>query len=172
MLTFTYPLIPKLVYRYANIPLTVLLVLYLFLSLILMRYSSISILPALINIMLIYALNRFYFRLYKTFPYKIEVDDVKMICSDFPFSRKVIQIRFEDIEKISGSIFSGFRNKPVTIYDGRQNISVSFSLHLRKINDLLTIILSKIRKEKSEELLADLRQRNFERKQSMKRNTF
>lgn len=170
MLTFTYPLIPKLVYRYANIPLTIFLVMYLFLSIIAIRASSISIVPAVINIILIYALNRYYFRLYKSFPYKIEVDDVKMICSDFPFSSKIVQIRFEDIERVSGSIFSGFRNKPVTIYDGRQNISVSFSLHLSKINDLLTIILSKIRKEKSEELLEGLRQRNMQRKRKMDRN--
>lgn len=169
MLTFTYPLIPKLVYRYANIPLTILLILYLLISILALRISSISLVPAVINIILIYILNRFYFRLYKMFPYKIEVDDDQMICSDFPFSRKIVQIKFEDIDRVSGSIFSGLNNKPVSIHDGKQNITIAFSLHLRKINDLLTIILSKIKKEKSDELLATLRQRNYERKRERER---
>lgn len=171
MLTFTYPLIPRLVYRYANIPLTIILFLYLLISILALRISSISIVPALINIVLIYILNRFYFRLYKMFPYKIEVDDVQMICSDFPFSRKIVQIRFEDIDKITGSIFSDLKNKPVAIHDGKQNITIAFSLHLSKINDLLTIILSKIKKEKSDELLASLRQRNYEKKREREENT-
>ncbi|MGE5412098.1 MAG: hypothetical protein ACM3MI_14145 [Clostridiales bacterium] len=164
MLTFTYPLIARLVYRYANIPLTILMFLYLFISIVALRISSISLVPAAINIFLIYFLNKFYFRLYKMFPYKIEVDDTQMICSDFPFSKKIVQIRFEDIDKITGSIFSGLKNKPVAIHDGKQNITIAFSLHLSKINDLLTIILSKIRKEKSDELLQTLKQRNYERK--------
>ncbi|MGE5681670.1 MAG: hypothetical protein ACM34K_12405 [Bacillota bacterium] len=170
MLTFTYPLIPKLVYRYANIPLTILLMMYLFISIVALRISSISILPALINIVLIFLLNRFYFRLYRMFPYKIEVDDKKMICSDFPFSKKIVQINFEDIDRVTGSIFSGLKNKPVAIHDGKQNVTIAFSLHLSKINDLLTIILSKIRKEKSDELLATLRQRNYERKREREEN--
>lgn len=170
MLTFTYPLIPRLVYRYANIPLTIILFLYLLISILALRISSISIVPAFINIVLIYILNRYYFRSYKMFPYKIEVDDVQMICSDFPFSRKIVQIRFEDIDKITGSIFSDLRNKPVAIHDGKQNITIAFSLHLGKINDLLTIILSKIKKEKSDELLASLRQRNYEKKREREEN--
>ncbi|MGE5400264.1 MAG: hypothetical protein ACM3S2_07660 [Ignavibacteriales bacterium] len=161
---FTYPLIPKLIFRYANIPVTFLLLMYLFLSIVALRVSSLSLIPAFINIMLIYFVNRYYFRSYKIFPYKIEVDDVKMICSDFPFSNKIIQIKFEDIERITGSIFNEFKNKSIHIYDGKQNITIAFSLHLSKINELLTIILSKIRKEKSDELLAKLRQHNIERK--------
>lgn len=159
-MTFTYPLIPKLIYRYANIPVTFVLLMYLFISVMALRISSISIIPAFINILLIYFVNRYYFRLYRLFPYKIEVDDQKMICSDFPFSKKIVQIKFEDIEKITGSIFNGFKNKPIHIYDGKQNVTIAFSLHLKKINDLLTIILVKIRKEKSEELLFKLRQHN------------
>lgn len=161
MITFTYPLIPKLIYRYANIPVTFVLLMYFFISIMALRISSFSIIPAFINVILIYFVNRYYFRLYKLFPYKIEVDEVKMVCSDFPFSRKIVQIKFEDIEKITGSIFNEFKNKPIHVYDGKQNVTIAFSLHMRRINDLLTIILSKIRKEKSDELLLKLRQHNI-----------
>lgn len=161
MITFTYPLIPKLIYRYANIPVTFVLLMYFFISVMALRISSFSIIPAAINVLLIYFVNRYYFRLYKLFPYKIQVDEQKMICSDFPFSRKIVQIKFEDIEKVTGSIFNEIKNRPIHIYDGRQNITIAFSLHLKRINDLLTIILSKIRKEKSDELLFKLRQHNI-----------
>lgn len=165
MKTFTYPLLARIIFRYANIPLTIVFFMYLVISVMASKINLLYLIPAIINAVLIYIINRFYFTSYKIFPYKIEVDDDKMVCSDFPFSNKIIHIKFEDIERITGSIFSSIRNKPVEIYDGRQKITIAFSLHLRKINELLTIILSNIRKEKSDELLARLHQNNINRRQ-------
>lgn len=147
MKTYTYPLLARFIYQYANIPITLMLFGYLVVAINGIRYSWINALPAVINLILIYIINRFYFRAYKIFPYRIEVDETGMTCSDFPFSNKKVQIKYENIDEISGGIFSGMYTKPINIFDSKNNVKVAFSTHLKESNELLTIILSKIRKD-------------------------
>ena len=81
---FTYPLVFRLIFRYGNILITLLLILY---SLPLLYYidsKSILIVPLLVNLFIIYFLNRHYINLYKILPYRIEADDDKSLDKIIP----------------------------------------------------------------------------------------
>ncbi len=169
MKTFTYPFIAKIVYRYANIPVTFILGFYLMISAASLKIHYIHYFGVLINAVLIYVINRYYFRSYKIMPYKIEADDEKLVCSDYSFQNKVVTVYFKDIESISGGIFSGTQTKPIKIYDGKQNLTVSFSTHLKNFNELLTYLLSKVRKDVYEQLLNNMTKIAEDRKDKLKR---
>jgi len=164
MRTFTYPLIARFIYRYANIPITLILLFYIFAALSVVSTHSSNLITVIINAVLIVVLNRYYFKSYRIFPYKIQVDNEGLHCSDFTFSNKQIKINFEDIDNISGGIFSGAQTKPIKISDGRQNQIIAFSAHIKGHNELLTAILSKIRKDKYEEILGKITEMAEEQK--------
>ena len=107
MQVFTYPLFYKVILRFGNIPLTLLLILYLIPSAVYVDKDLVLLIPLIISTFLIYFLNRQYITLYKILPYKIIIEDGKLICSDFLFSNREVIIRFEDIEKLKGGIFEG-----------------------------------------------------------------
>lgn len=147
MKVFGYPFIARLIYQYANIPISLMLLIYLIYSLNALVHSWMFIFPVLINLGLLYLINRFYFSIYKRFPYKIQIEDTGIICSEFPFSNKVVQMEYENIDDITGGIFSGKYEKPINLHDSQNKNIISFSIHLKGYNDLLTIILSNIRKD-------------------------
>ncbi len=155
MRTFKYPITAQFIYRFANIPVTFLLVVHLLLLIWGMTYDWKYSLPALLNIIIIYILNRFYFKMYKLFPYKIEVDDKKMIFSDFFFQKKEIAMNYKDITDINGGIFSGKPTKPIYIMDKNGNI-VGINQHLKDFNAFLTILLSHIPKDLYLKVLKDI----------------
>ncbi len=147
MQTFRYSFIAKLLYRYGNIPLNLLLLLYLASSIIGLFSNWYYIFFILINSAIIFWLNKYYLKIYRTFPFTISIDDDKLICSDYFFSKQTIEIRFEDIDSITGGIFSGFPTRPTYIHDGRQNVTIGFYLSSGKFNELLILILKRINEE-------------------------
>ncbi len=157
MKTFKYPITAQFVYRFANIPVTLLLLVHLLLLLWGATYDWKYLLPALLNIIIIYILNRFYFKMYKTFPYKIEADDSKIVFSDFFFQKKIITMKYDDIADIKGGIFSGKPAKPIYILDKNENI-VGINQHLKDFNTFLTILLSRIPQNLYVKVLKDMEQ--------------
>ena len=153
MKEFTYSFFAKVIYRYANIPLTVLLGIYIFFSAVGFMNDWVYIFPLLLNIILVYVVNRYYFKMYRLFPYNIKADNEKIICSGFINKNKVIEITLLDIDNITGGIFSGSPVKPIYLHDTKNNITVGFNHHLKDFNKLLTIILSNIKQELYTELL-------------------
>ncbi|MCP5063871.1 MAG: hypothetical protein GY936_15600 [Ignavibacteriae bacterium] len=155
MKTFKYSLIPKFVYRYANIPATIIIVLYLIISSIGIVNDWMFIFPLAINLILIYVLNRFYFKMYKNFPFKVEIDNEKMFCSDFLLNNRTVKINLLDIEEIKGGIFSGRAYMPLYIkWEGNQ---IGISPHMKNYNKFLTIILTNIKKELYDKLLDEVK---------------
>ncbi|MEE9432319.1 MAG: hypothetical protein V3V16_14830 [Melioribacteraceae bacterium] len=155
MKTFKYSLLTKFVYRYANIPATIIIVLYLIVSVVGIISDWMFIFPLLINLILIYVLNRFYLKMYKQFPFKIEIDNEKMLCSNFMLNDRTVQINLIEVEKINGGIFSGRAYMPLyIIWEGKQ---IGISPHIKDYNKLLTIILTNIKKELYEELLEEIK---------------
>jgi len=146
MKTFTYPFMAKLVYRYANIPVSLLLIFHLFFLLVGSSYDWKLLLPAMINIIILYILNRFYLKMYKQFPYKIQIDKNEMICSNYFFSNKILRIPLDKIVNIDGGIFTGNPTKPIYISDEDGNI-IDVNQHLKNFNIFLATILSLIKKE-------------------------
>lgn len=144
MENFKYSFWAKVIYRYGNIISTLLLSIHLVSSIYMMFQKWYFGLPAIINAVVIYIINRYFFRTYRLFPFSVEADNEKIICKDFFFSKKEFTIKMEDIDKISGGIFSGYPTRPIYIHDGKQNITIGFYSHVGNFQKLLTKILQNI----------------------------
>jgi hypothetical protein len=118
-------------------------------------YQWYLIFPALINGAIIYFLNRFYFRAYRRFPFKLDMDNERMICYDYAFSDKKIEVRLADIRDIQGGIFGKNLTRPIYVYYGEETHPIGIHNHLKEFDNLMTIILSNI----SQPLYNDLLER-------------
>ncbi len=105
-------------------------------------------------------MNRFYFRAYKFFPYKIEVNNEKMICSDYLKKDKTYEILLSDIDLIEGGSLSGTPAKPIYIHTETDDILIGISPHLKNQNKLITIILSNVRQSVYNEVLTTAKEMN------------
>ncbi|MDX1699995.1 MAG: hypothetical protein R3250_05215 [Melioribacteraceae bacterium] len=160
MKEFKYSFIARVIYRYANIPANLILLFYLFASAYGMTIDWKFIFPVLLNIILLYVLNKFYLKIYRTFPFNIKVDNEKMICTDFVINNKEVEIVHSDIVKIKGGIFSGRAYAP--LYISTDNITIGISPHIKDYDKLLTIILTNIPKELYESLLEAIKKIAFD----------
>ncbi|HCY75875.1 MAG: hypothetical protein IH620_06555 [Ignavibacterium sp.] len=147
MQTFTYPIFWKFIYRYSNLVITPLLIAYTLSLVIIIEHNLIILIPFLLSLFLLYYLNKSYLNFYKLVAYKIEVDDEKIICTDFLFSSKSITILIKDIESLSGGIFDGRYRGLMKVYDGKNNIYIGFFDRIKNSSKLVTLILSKVDKK-------------------------
>jgi hypothetical protein len=153
MLEFSYSKISRLIYRWINIPASVLLIIYILFSFAMLFEKPIYILPLLINLIVLVVINKFFFMSYKYFPFNIKADNEKIICTDFLDKAKIITIYHKDISEIKGGIFSGNLSRPIYLIDSKNNKKIGFHAHLKDSNKLLTIILSNIEKSLYDTLL-------------------
>ncbi|MCU0344996.1 MAG: hypothetical protein MUF28_14380 [Ignavibacterium sp.] len=144
---FIYPFLFRIIFRYGNIIVTPLLVLYTIPLVTFLDEKIILAFPLLINLFLIYFLNRHYFNLYKILPYRIESDDEKIICSEFFLSKKEVVIYYDDISSLSGGIFENRISGLMKVCDGKNNVCIGFYQRLNNSGKLATIILSKVNRE-------------------------
>jgi len=145
--TFTYPFLFRIIFRYGNIIITPLLLLYTIPLLTFLDEKIILAFPLLVNLFLIYFLNRHYFNLYKILPYLIEADDEKITCSEFFLSKKEIVIYYDDVASLSGGIFENKISGLMKVCDGKNNVCIGFYQRLNNSGKLATIILSKVNRE-------------------------
>ena len=127
MQTFTYSFIFKIIFRFGNVLVTLLLSIYLVPVFYYIDQNIILFLPLIIAVIILYMVNRTYLTYYKILPYKIEADDEKMICSDFLFSKKVVTIYFKDIDMLRGGVFSGRSSGIMKLRDSKSRLQVGFS---------------------------------------------
>ena len=156
MKTYKYSFLSKLIYRYGNIPVTILLLIYLAISIIGLFSYWYYIFFTLINLLLLFSLNRYYIKTYKLFPFEITINNEKIICTNFLFNKRKLELRIEDIDKLAGGIFSGYPTRPVYIHDSRQNITIGFYANVGRFPDLLKIILQNIREDLYKDLLGKI----------------
>ena len=144
---FEYPTLFKLLYRYGNIPVTIILSIYLILSLVNLEKNLFFLIPITIILLLIYFLNKHYLMLYKITPYHIEADGEKLTCTDFLFQRKEVIIYYKDVESFTGGLLSGRMNSIMKLCDGKSKLCIGFYDKLKDVNKLQTLILSRVSKE-------------------------
>ena len=156
MQTFTYSLIVKIIFRFGNIFVTLLLSIYLIPVFYYIDQNIILFLPLIIAIIILYMVNRTYLTYYIILPYKIEVDDEKMICSDFLLSKKVVTIYYKDIDKLQGGVFSGRSSGIMKIRDSKSNLRVGFFQKIKNSEKLIALILSKVPKDLYNEVINNL----------------
>lgn len=145
--TFEYPVFFSLLYRYGNIPVTFLLVVYLIPSVINIDNNLLYIIPVIIILVLIYFINKRYLFLYNIVPYKIIADEEKLVCSNYFLAQRELVIYFTDISELSGGTFSGKLKGLMLVYDGRNKTNIGFFDRIKGVKNLQTIILSKVKKE-------------------------
>lgn len=156
MQLFVYPFYVKFIFRYGNIIATILLLLYLIPVVSGLDENWYLIIPLIISIVLLYFINKKYLTLYKVMPYKIEADDEKMICKNFIYSSKEVTIYFKDIDSLAGGIFDGKLRGIMKVCDGKNHICIGFSEKLKDSKKLMTLILSKVRKEIYDDVIEKL----------------
>lgn len=156
MQLFVYPFYVKFIYRYGNIIATVLLMLYLIPVVVGLDDNNYLIIPLIISLFFLYFINKKYLTLYKVIPYIIEADDEKMICKNFIYSSKEVIIYYKDIESLSGGIFEGRLRGFMKVCDGKNQICIGFSERIKDSKKLMTLILSKVRKEIYDDVIEKL----------------
>ena len=157
--TFTYPFLFRIIFRYGNIIITPLLLLYTIPLIAFLDEKIILALPLLVNLFLIYFLNRHYFNLYKILPYLIEADDEKIICSKFFLSKKEIVIFYKDVTSLSGGIFENKISGVMKVCDGKNQTCIGFYQRLNNSSRLATILLSKVNREIYDNVLEKIKSR-------------
>jgi len=157
--TFTYPLLFKIFFRYGNVIITPLLLLYTIPLVAFLDEKIILAFPLLVNLFLIYFLNRHYFNLYKILPYLIEADDEKITCSEFFLSKKEIVIYYNDVALLSGGIFENKISGVMKVCDGKNNLCIGFHQRMNNSGKLATIILSKVNRELYDIVLEKIKSR-------------
>ncbi len=168
MQTFTYSLIFKIIFRFGNIFVTLLLSIYLIPVFYYIDQNIILALPLIIAGIILYMVNRTYLIYYKILPYKIEVDDEKIICSDFILSKKVVTIYYKDIDKLQGGVFSGRSSGIMKLRDNKSKLQVGFSQKMNNSEKLIALILSKVSKELYNEVINNLTERRHRKKTNHK----
>ena len=151
MTKYGYPLLARIIYRHLNIIFTPLLLAYAIIALGGVFHDSKYWLPLIVTVLFLLFFIRYYFRMYKYFPFEIVVDEEKMICTNFMNKRKKVEIKFSEIKKIDGGVFSGNAALPLYITDGKNVIGVT--PHLINYNAFVTTMLSKIDRELYSQLL-------------------
>ena len=116
--------------------------------------------PFLLNLFIIVIMNRFYFRSYKLFPYKIEVNNEKMICSDYMKKSVTHEIYMNDIDLVDGGSLSGTPAKPIYIHTETDDLLIGISPHIKEQNKLITIILSNIKQSVYNDVLETAKEMN------------
>lgn len=122
--------------------------------------NTILIIPIIITLFVIYFTNKFYFMLYKSFPFMIKADDEKLICTDFMFRKKTIMIYYKNIKSIEGGIFEGRLSGIMKLCDTETGICIAFSHRIRNSTKLIAMILSKIDKELYDKKIETLKKIN------------
>lgn len=168
MQTFTYSLLFKIIFRFGNIIVTLLISIYLIPVFYFIDQNTILFLPLIIGVIIIFMVNRAYLTYYLILPYKIEVDDEKMICSDFLLSKKVVAIYYKDIDKLQGGVFNGRSSGIMKLRDSKSKLRVGFSQKINNSEKLIALILSKVSKDLYDEVISNLTERRHIKKANPK----
>ena len=144
---FEYPLFFKLLFRFGNIPVTIILSIYLLPIIINFDKSLVYIIPLVIILALIYLINKHYFWLYQILPYKITANDEKIICEEFLFITKQVEVFYKDIESLSGGLFEGRLKGLMKVWDRKSKICIGFYDKIKGLKELQTILLSRVNKD-------------------------
>jgi hypothetical protein len=153
---FEYSLFFKLLFRFGNIPVTIILSIYLVPIIINFDKSLVYIIPLIIILALIYLINKHYLWLYQILPYKITANDEKIICEEFLFSTKQVEVFYKDIESLSGGLFEGKLRGLMKVWDGKSKICIGFYDKIKGIKELQTILLSRVSKEVYDEVVENV----------------
>ncbi len=164
MSRFEYPLYAKFFYRYAVIPLSIILLVYLIMMIFGAGEHPVYIALIIIDALILYGANYQYYKSYKLLPFVIETGDEKLTASNFMPGVKKAEIKYSDIDDISGGVFGYNPKGLIFVHDGVQNRTIALHPSMTDINTLLRIIISKLDKDLRGVLLTRLNRQEEESK--------
>lgn len=144
-MVFTYNFVYRLVYKFGNIPATLAILFYILT--VLSPSKVIHQVYAVIVLILIVVVNRYFLYLYKTIPYRIEQKDNCLIASQFVLSKKIITIKLSDITDLKGGIFDARYGSLIRIYTGGAHAAFAFFLKMDNSRELQDYLLRNIKTE-------------------------
>lgn len=162
MKTFTYNPLSKFYFRYANLALSFILLTYCVILILGMGSGIYLLIFAVINLFIVYAVNKYYINTYKELPFIITAGDEALTASNFMFGKEIVEIKYSDIDIISGGVFGINPKGLIYIHDGEKNRTISIHPNIENVNVLLKLILNKVKAELREEAVKRLKLREEE----------
>ncbi len=156
MTLYKYPFFMKLIYRFGNIPLTLILAVYLVESVIQSAIHWYALIFVIINSAIIISLNKYYVKMYRYFPFCVYADNERMVCKNFLFSKKELEIKHSEIKNIEGGIFNGMPSRPIYIYGSDGKLLIGFYSRSGQFSKLLSTILKNVREELYQDILGKI----------------
>ena len=151
--TFTYPFLFRLIFRYGNFFVTLLLASYSLPLILYIDENLIFVIPLLVNFILIYFINKYYINNYNILPFNIEADDEKIVCAKFFLSKKKITINYSDISLLQGGSFENKSSGIMKVYTENNSICIGFHSRLNNSSKLVSYIISKVNRSLYEQVL-------------------
>lgn len=153
--TFQYSLLMKLIYRYANIPVTLLMVVYLIPIIVVYNGEYLQIISILFLVLIIAAINIFFIKNYSVIPYIIKTDDTKITITGFMMNDRTEDILYSSITNLSGGIFEGRINGLLKVHYGEEKYFAFFQ-RIQNAKLLQAILLSKVERQLYDKVLNSL----------------
>jgi len=159
---FTYNGFLKTVYRLGNIPVSMILALYIipFLFNPSSRTVDIVFFSAVVVIFLI--VNSFFFKIWRIVPFKIHALDDRLVCSGFFLSSESKELFYSDIENLKGGTFSGKFNGIMIAESIEKNIQIGFFAKLTNVRLLEAILINRAPQPVYDKVTTLLRERREE----------
>ncbi len=176
---FRYPFLAQVIYKHAFYPLILLFGLQLGYSLYLLGASWANLIPGAINLVILIVIFKYYSNISHNIPFKIEVEDNSLRCSEFGYSKKEVILPLDEISGVEGGIFSGKATRPVYIFSEKNDVMIGVLPHLKDYNSFISLILQNVDKEmfnalvqgindKANEMMSRGRKRKADKKASPK----
>jgi hypothetical protein len=148
MKVFSYSYFYRFLYRYGNIPVTLILLVYILAFAASLHKGYFYYIFFIIIAALIYKINKFYLTLYKIVPVRFTLEDEQIVCSGYIFrKKKTVNVKYADIGRLEGGVFDRKFTGLMKIYDTHNNICIGFFQQLKDARVFETFLLNKVPKE-------------------------
>ncbi len=159
MKTYSYSLLSKFLYRYAILLLAAVLIFYFIVLLSQVPANPVYVIPALINAVIIFLAWRYYYSTYRLLAFKVICGKETIKAAGFIPGVKEMEIKYSDIDGISGGVF-GYNDKGlIFIHDGEHNVSFGIHPSIEDVNSLLRYIIERLNPDLKEEITARIKKK-------------
>ena len=163
MKTYKYALLPKLMYRYATVPISLILLSYFFISISQITSDWYYIIVAIVNVVILFYINKFYLNVYKLLPFVVTLDKEGITASNFMFGKNVIVLKYEDIDRITGGVFGYNPKGLIYIHESKNGNMISIHPAMEDANNFFKFVLDNIHSGLRDELVAKLKRNELKR---------
>lgn len=159
---FTYNRWLKAVYRYGNIPVSMILALYIIPFIVNPSSRTVDILFFSSVVIILLILNSFFFKIWKTVPFTIHALDDRLVCSNFFLSSRKVELFYSEIDNLKGGTFSGKFNGIMLAESGAKDIQIGFFARIQNARLLEAILINRSPQPVYERVTALLKERKEE----------